>query len=81
MIKRMDERSEVVRTGVDEVQAMLARVDSKKPGAAAVLAEAKAKIDFVLMDNSKGAHNYERAQDLIEEAKGLANKAISLGSR
>jgi hypothetical protein len=36
---------------------------------------------LVLMDNSKGARNFKRAQDLIEQAKGLAKKAANLGSR
>jgi predicted CXXCH cytochrome family protein len=81
MIKRMNERSADVRTGIDDAQAMLARVDLKKPGAAALVQEAKNKIDFVLMDNSKGVHNYERALELIEDAKSLAKRAGGLGSR
>ena len=80
MIKRMDERSSDLRTGVDEVQALLARVDARIPPAAALVHEAKARIDFVLMDNSKGAHNYERAHDLIEEAKTLARRAARSGA-
>lgn len=80
MVKRMNERSNDVRTGIDEAQAMLAGLDLKKPGAAALVHEAQTKINFVLMDNSKGAHNYERAQELIEQAKGLAKRAASLGS-
>jgi predicted CXXCH cytochrome family protein len=81
MIKRMNERSTDVRTGIDEAQALLARVDLKKTGAPALVHDAKMKIDFVLMDNSKGVHNYERALELIEDAKSLAKRAGGLGSR
>jgi predicted CXXCH cytochrome family protein len=77
LMKRLSERANEVRTGVDAVQAMLARVDMKRPGASALVREATAKINFVLMDNSKGAHNIDRAQELIEEAKDLAKKAAA----
>ena len=80
-IKRMAERSSEVRTGIDDAQAMLAAVDRKKPAAMALVREAAAKIDFVRMDNSNGAHHYERALELIEEAKGLAKRAGTAAAR
>ena len=81
LMKRLSDRAKEVRAGIDEIQAMLARVDRKKPAAAALALEATAKINFMLMDNSQGAHNYDRALELIEEAKGLAQRAAGPGAR
>lgn len=79
LAKRLSDRANKLRTGIDEAQAMLARVDRKKAGATALAREATTKIDFVLMDNSKGAHNYDRAMELIDEAKDLAKRAAGAG--
>ena len=48
-----------------------------KPAVATLLNEAQTKIDFVLLDNSKGMHNFTRAEQLVKEARALAERATT----
>lgn len=75
MINLSNKRWNELRGEIDQAQAIMAKADSKKPGTAALLNEAINKIDFVLIDNSKGVHNYFLAKQLVEDAKLLAEQA------
>lgn len=79
MIERSASRSQALRVSIEEIQVMMAAANRSKPGAAALLDAAKTKVDFVLMDNSKGAHNYLRAKKLLEEARKLVEQAGTSG--
>ncbi len=72
----MRQRADEVRKGVAETQAMLAKVDAKKPAAAALAEQARAKLGFIVADNSKGAHNMSRTRQLLAEARALALRAL-----
>lgn len=67
-----------LRTGLDEVQTLLARSDPAKQGVAALTSAARVKLDFILMDNSRGLHNPQRARKLLKEAKTLAEQALNI---
>jgi predicted CXXCH cytochrome family protein len=77
LIDDMRQRSDEIRAGVAEVQAMLAKVDIRKPKAVTFANEARSKIAFVVMDNSKGMHNIGLTRQLLSEAKVLANRAVA----
>lgn len=77
MIERTEVRARELRNGIDAAQALLAKADMKKPGVAALVNEATVKLDYVLLDNSKGMHNVKRALQLVGEAKALAEKAAA----
>lgn len=75
---RVAKLAQELRSGIDAVQSLLTKADARKPDAVALLKEARLKLDFVLMDNSKGLHNPKRAKQLIDEARLLAEKAANL---
>ena len=78
LIDTLRRQAQDVRDGVAATQAMLARVDLARPGAAALVSESRAKLGFVLADNSKGAHHVHRTRSLLQEARGLAERALAL---
>lgn len=78
LIDKMTLRGNDLREAIDATQALLAQANPKKPGVSELLYEARAKLDFVLMDNSKGIHNPQRAKKLVKEAKTLAERALNL---
>lgn len=75
LIDDMRQRAEEVRTSVTTTQAMLAKVNLKRPKAAALAAEARAKLAFVVLDNSKGMHNIGLTRQRLAEARTLAERA------
>lgn len=77
MIDDMHQRAAEVRAGVVQAQALLAKVDMRKPKAAALAHEARAKLGFILADNSKGNHNIGRTRQLLREAQALASRAAA----
>jgi predicted CXXCH cytochrome family protein len=81
MIDDLRSRAEEVRSGVAEVNALLAKADLRKPTAAALAHEARAKLAFVVTDNSKGAHNISRTRKLLREASSAARRALALSAR
>lgn len=77
LIDDMRQRQDEVRAGVAEAQAMLAKVDMRKPKAVALANEARSKLAFVVMDNSKGMHNIGLTRKLLRESKALAERAVA----
>ena len=53
-------------------------IKSRKAEAATLVDQAHAKLAFILLDGSMGAHNQERAATLIAEARKLAERAARL---
>lgn len=78
MTDRAIQRAAYIRTSIGEAQQLLGSVKSKRPEVAALVDKANSKINFVLLDNSKGAHNYLRAKKLVEEANKLAAEAAGM---
>lgn len=74
----LSQRQQETRDGIDAVQRTLAAVKSRKAEAGALVDQANAKLGFVLLDGSLGAHNPERAATLIAEARKLAERAARL---
>lgn len=72
------QRQQETRDGIDAVQKTLATVKSRKAEAATLVDQAHAKLAFILLDGSMGAHNQERAATLIAEARKLAERAARL---
>jgi predicted CXXCH cytochrome family protein len=77
LIDDMRQRQDEVRAGVAEAQAMLAKVDMRKPKAVALANEARSKLAFVVLDNSKGTHNIGLTRKLLRESKALAERAVA----
>lgn len=77
MIDRMNRRARTLQAGIDDTRGLMAKANRNKPAVAALLNEAQTKIDFVLLDNSKGMHNYQRAEQLVKEARALAERATT----
>lgn len=78
LIEDMNKRASEVRAGVAEAQALLSSVDIRKPGAAILVNEARSKLGFVVMDNSKGIHNIGLTRKMLRESKALAERALAL---
>jgi hypothetical protein len=66
-----------VREGVTATQATLAKVDPGNARAVAWANEARSKLAFVVMDNSKGMHNIGLTRQLLTEARALADRAVA----
>jgi predicted CXXCH cytochrome family protein len=65
------------RTAIDEVDGLLAKAETNKAAAARKLvADARGKLNFVLLDGSMGVHNQAKATEYIAEAKKLAEAAV-----
>lgn len=58
-----------------DIQTLLAKVKSDKKEVKALVDQANAKINFVLLDGSYGFHNSEKTNELLNEAMNLAKKA------
>jgi predicted CXXCH cytochrome family protein len=71
----LTQRQTDTRNGISEVQKILAGVKSRKPEAKALVGQANAKLDFVLLDGSLGMHNQERSLQLLADARKLAVSA------
>lgn len=74
----LTQRQQETRAGIDAVQKTLAAVKSRKAAARALVDQANAKLAFVLLDGSLGAHNPERAATLTAEAGKLAEAAARI---
>lgn len=74
----LTQRQTDTRNGISDVQKILASVKSKKLEAKALVDQANAKLNFVLLDGSLGMHNQVRSADLIADARKLAIKAAKV---
>ncbi len=74
----LKQRQEATRTSVTEVQGLLQGILSKDPAAKRLVDEASGKLGLVLLDGSLGFHNQERGDDLIAEARALAERAAAV---
>ena len=75
------QRQKTTRGGIGEVQKVLAGINginAQKAETKALVEQANAKLDFVLLDGSLGMHNADRAAALITEARKLAEKAAKM---
>lgn len=63
------------KKSIQDIQALLAKVKSDKKEVKALVDQANAKINFVLLDGSYGFHNTEKTNELLNEAMNLAKKA------
>jgi predicted CXXCH cytochrome family protein len=69
------DRQAETRKGIEDVQKLLRAIKSGQPEATRLSNEANDKLSMVLLDGSMGLHNFERAMDLINEARRLADGA------
>jgi predicted CXXCH cytochrome family protein len=72
----LKQKQSMTRAEIDAVEAVLVKAEKGKSAEAKKLvAEARGKLNFVLLDGSLGFHNQEKAMNYIAEAKKLAEKA------
>lgn len=73
----LKQKQAVTRADIDEVEALLSKVANvNAPKAQKLIADARAKLNFVLLDGSMGFHNQPKAAEYIAEAKKLAEAAL-----
>lgn len=78
MAEDLRRRVDEVRNGIADTAARLARVRSEHPEARRLVREARARLDFIVLDNSKGAHNMGMTRQLLRESQALAAQAEAL---
>ncbi len=74
----LKQRQAETRAGIDGVQRILASVKSKKPEAARLTEAAQAKLNVALLDGSISFHNFPKAEEMIGEARQMAEWAAML---
>lgn len=72
----VNHKQATTRADIDAVEKLLAGVPTGKPAAAKLAAEARGKLNLVLLDGSMGFHNQEKAAAYVAEAKELAERAV-----
>ncbi len=73
----LKQKQAMIRTEIDEVEKLLAKVPASAPASRRLAEEARAKLNFVLLDGSFGFHNQEKAMTYVAEARKLAEKAVT----
>src|SRR5262249_1137785 len=66
------------RASIDEIQQKMARVLNPQSAAAALIEQARRKIDFIFLDGSLGVHDRDKTEKLLEEAKNLVKDSCTL---
>jgi len=74
----LKQRQSDTRTSIEGVQRILASVKSTKPEAARLVEAAQAKLNIALLDGSISFHNFLKAEELIGEARQMAEWAATL---
>jgi hypothetical protein len=67
----------LTRSGIEEVQRILATVTSTSSETVQLVDRARGKLSLVLLDGSMGFHNKSKTSKLIAEAKRLAEEAAA----
>jgi len=74
----LKQKQSTTRAELDAVEALLAKAEQgASPLARRLVAEARGKLNFVLLDGSLGVHNQEKAMNYIGEARALAGQAAA----
>ncbi|MFC5301841.1 ammonia-forming cytochrome c nitrite reductase subunit c552 [Azospira restricta] len=73
----LKQKQSMVRAEIDEVEKLLAKAPVSEPASMKLAEEARAKLNFVLLDGSFGVHNQEKAMAYVAEARKLAEKAVT----
>lgn len=75
----LKQKQTLTREEIDAVGKLLVKAAaSKSPAAQKLVADARGKLNFVLLDGSMGFHNQPKAAELIAEARKLAEKAAKM---
>ncbi|MBI4742759.1 MAG: ammonia-forming cytochrome c nitrite reductase subunit c552 [Betaproteobacteria bacterium] len=75
----LKQKQVMTRTEIDEVEKLLVKAAARKaPMAQKLVADARGKLNFVLLDGSLGFHNQPKAAETIAEARKLAEKAAKM---
>ncbi|WP_164844348.1 ammonia-forming cytochrome c nitrite reductase subunit c552 [Azoarcus sp. DN11] len=73
----LKQKQSMTRAEIDAVEAVLTKAEQGKSAEAKkLMADARGKLNFVLLDGSMGFHNQEKAMNYIAEARKLAEKAV-----
>jgi predicted CXXCH cytochrome family protein len=78
LIDNLEENKARIRAAITAVRNTLSGWAPQTADSKALVNQANAKVDFVVLDGSDGAHNFKKAMALLDEAQLFANAAIVL---